>query len=104
MADLLVRHHSLPELFVAMAERLRQVTSADAANFSLYDSEKNVMRLHFGEGGESSLAPLEVPVEESPSGWAWKNQQPLVMDDRTTADCSMAGSGWFNNPNLKSSI
>jgi formate hydrogenlyase transcriptional activator len=89
MADLVVHHHNLPELFLAMAEGLRQVTAADAANFSLYDSEKNVMRLHLWEGNESSLAPLEVPVEESPSGWAWENQQPLVVDD-LTADLRFA--------------
>ena len=81
MADLVAHHHSLPELFVAMAERLGQVTAADATNFSLYDSEKNVMRVHLWEGSELSPAPLEVPVEESPSGWAWQNQQPLVVHD-----------------------
>jgi formate hydrogenlyase transcriptional activator len=81
MADLVVHHHSLPELFVAMAERLRQVAAADAANFSLYDPTKNVMRLHVWEGSELAPIPLEVPVEESPSGWAWQNQQPLVVPD-----------------------
>ncbi len=64
-----------------MAERLRQVSAADAANFSLYDPIKNVMRLHVWEGSELGPAPVEVPVEESPSGWAWKNQQPLVVPD-----------------------
>jgi len=52
MADLVVHHHSMPDLFVAMAERLRQVTAADAANFSLYDPIKNVMRLHLWERSE----------------------------------------------------
>jgi len=81
MADLVVHHHSLPELFVAMAERLRQVVAAEAANFSLYDPARNVMRLHLWEGSELAPASLEVPVEESPSGWAWQNQQPLVVPD-----------------------
>ncbi|MGH9545885.1 MAG: sigma 54-interacting transcriptional regulator [Terriglobales bacterium] len=81
MADLVVHHRSLPELFVAMAQRLRQVTTADAAIFSLYDPIKNVMRLHSWEGKEIAPVPLEVPVEESPSGWAWENQQPLVVPD-----------------------
>ena len=66
-----------------MAERLRQVIAADAANFSLYDPTKNVMRLHLWEGSELAPAPVEVQVEESPSGWAWQNQQPLVVDDLT---------------------
>jgi formate hydrogenlyase transcriptional activator len=81
MADLVVHHHSLPELFAAMAERLRRVAAADAANFSLYDPAKNVMRLHFWEGTELVPTSAEVPVEESPSGWAWQNQQPLVVPD-----------------------
>jgi hypothetical protein len=37
----MVHLHDLPELFLAMAERLRQVLAADAANFSLYDPIKN---------------------------------------------------------------
>jgi hypothetical protein len=81
MADLVVHHHSLPELFAAMAERLRRVAAADAANFSLYDLTKNVVRLHFWEGTELVPTSAEVPVEESPSGWAWQNQQPLVVPD-----------------------
>jgi len=42
MADLVVHHHNLPELFAAMAGRLRQVAAADAAHFALYDPVKNV--------------------------------------------------------------
>ncbi len=83
MADLVVHHHSLPELFAAMAERLRQLIAADAANFSLYDPTKNVMRLYAWDGNDVGTAPVEVVVEESPSGWAWQNQQPLVVDDLT---------------------
>ena len=81
MADLVVHHHSLPELFAAMAVRLRRAAAADAATFSLYDPAKNVMRLHFWEGTELVPTPAEVAVEESPSGWAWQNQQPLVVPD-----------------------
>ena len=97
MADLVVHHHSLPELFAAMAERLRHVAAADAANFSLYDPTKNVMRLHFWEGTELVPTPAEVPVEESPSGWAWQNQQPLVVPDLAalrwpSAQCPFGGA------------
>jgi formate hydrogenlyase transcriptional activator len=81
MADLMVHHHSLPELFLAMAERLRRVVAADAANFSLYDSSKNMMRLHLWQGHEISPVPVDVAVEASPSGWAWQRQEPLVVND-----------------------
>jgi formate hydrogenlyase transcriptional activator len=81
MADLMVLHRSLPELFAEMAGRLRKVTAAEFANFSLHDPTKNVMRLHLWEGKQSANAPLEVPVADSPAGWAWQNQKPLVVPD-----------------------
>jgi formate hydrogenlyase transcriptional activator len=79
MTDLLLRPQSLPDLFVAMAERLRQVAAAEAASFSLHDPQKNVMCLHVWD--DRQLASLELPVEESPSGWAWQRQEPLVVPD-----------------------
>ena len=81
MADLMVHHHSLPELFLAMAERLRQVVAADAANFSLYDPTHNMMRLHVWQGSEMRPVPLDVAIDASPSGWAWQNQEPLLVND-----------------------
>jgi formate hydrogenlyase transcriptional activator len=81
MADLMVHRHTLPDLFLAMAERLRQIAAADAANFSLHDPISNMMRVHPWHGGEISPIPLEVAVEESPLGWSWKNQEVLVVND-----------------------
>jgi formate hydrogenlyase transcriptional activator len=81
LGDLVVQHHSLPELFVAIAQRLQRVVAAETAKLSLHDPTKNVMRLHLWEGGDVAPVPLEVPVEESASGWVWQNQQPLPVPD-----------------------
>ena len=81
MADLIVHYHSLPHLFLAMADRLRQVVAADVAHFSLHDPTDNVMRLHSWKGAEFSTLPTVLPVEASPSGWTWQNQEPLVVND-----------------------
>ncbi|MBZ5704433.1 MAG: sigma 54-interacting transcriptional regulator [Acidobacteriia bacterium] len=81
MADVVVCHRSLSELFPDLAKRLHQVTTFELASFALYDPETKAMRLHIWEGGGSSDAPTEVPVEASPSGWAWKTQRPLVVPD-----------------------
>ena len=72
---------TMPELFAAMAGRLRQVAAADAAHFALYDPLKNVMRGHFWEKSELSEEAAERSVDDSPSGWAWQNQQSLVIPD-----------------------
>ncbi len=81
MADLVVHHHTLPGLFVALAERMSHVAAADAGHFALYDPDKNVMRGHFWEKNTLSTVEQTRVVNESPSGWAWQNQQSLVVSD-----------------------
>jgi formate hydrogenlyase transcriptional activator len=81
MADLMVHHRSLPELFVDLAERLHKVTPFEFATFSLYDPAKNVMKLHIWEGRELAPAPSEASVGDSPAGWVWQHQEPLVLSD-----------------------
>lgn len=81
MADLMVHHRTLPELFAKLAEKLHTVIPFEFANFSLHDPGKNMMRLHLWAGSESAASPMEVPVEDSASGWVWQNQVPLVMTD-----------------------
>jgi hypothetical protein len=44
MADLIVQHHELPELFSAMAERLHELVTAEVAHFSLYNPTNNTMQ------------------------------------------------------------
>jgi hypothetical protein len=59
-----IQHHSLPELFVAIAQRLRRVVAAETAKLSLHDPTKNVMRLHLWElpvpdlASESRFLPI----------------------------------------------
>ena len=81
MADLMVHHGNLPELFHEMAKRLQRVANFEFINISLHDASQRLMRLHIWEGSEQPTIPMEVPVEDSVSGWVWQNQQPLVFPD-----------------------
>jgi formate hydrogenlyase transcriptional activator len=79
MADLIVHHRNLPELFAAVAERLGKKAAAEFTNFALHDPTRNVMRLHVLEGNDFAGPPIEVPVADSPGGIAWQTQQPLMV-------------------------
>ena len=81
VADLMVHHRNLPELFAAVAERLGKRAGAEFTNFALHDPTRNVMRLHVLEGNDLAGPPIEVPVPDSPGGIAWQTQQPLVVPD-----------------------
>jgi len=50
MADLMVNHRALPELFQEMAQTLQKVVSFDFINLSLHDATFNTMCLHLWEG------------------------------------------------------
>ncbi len=81
VADLMVHHRNLPELFAATAEQLGRVAAAELTNFSLHDAARNVMRLHVLEGKEPARPSIEVPVMDSPGGLSWQTQQPLMVPD-----------------------
>jgi len=81
MADVLVHHGSLPDLFHELAQRLQRVVFFDFINFSLHQPAHNTMRLSIWEGTDSPPLPMELPVAETVSGWVWENQKPLVLDD-----------------------
>src|SRR5579871_4024040 len=81
MADLVVHHGSLPELFEELGGRLRGVPSFDFANFSLHDPRSNRMRLHVWNGDDRHSWPSDLEVDDTATGWVWENQHPLVLPD-----------------------
>jgi formate hydrogenlyase transcriptional activator len=81
MADLVVHHRGLPELLPELAQCLHEVAAFDVASFSLYDPDKQTMRMHFWEGSDRLSDLTELPVEESVCGLSWEKQQPLVWPD-----------------------
>ena len=84
IADLMVLHLSLPDLLVALSERLHKVASFELAHFSLHDSKDNVMRVHMWEGRDLKALPDVWNVEESVGGWVWKHQEAVVITDVQT--------------------
>jgi len=81
MADLVVHRRGLPELLPDLAQRLHKVASFEVANFSLYDPEKNVLRMQFWEGNGVLSDLTELPVEEATCSVALEKQEPVVWPD-----------------------
>ena len=81
MADLMVRHHTLPELYHEVAVGLRKVADFQFLNLSLYHPEHNAMQLHCLEGEPASGLPKELPLLEAPGGWVWQHQQELMVEN-----------------------
>jgi formate hydrogenlyase transcriptional activator len=63
---------------------LRAILHFDFLNLVLYDAATNTMRLHILEsatGAEPDVPEMQFPQEDSPSGWVYLHQEPLIIPD-----------------------
>jgi len=83
VSELIAQQRDLKALFHALSERLHSVLQFDFLALILHNAESNMMRLHILETHDSAEndAPKEMPIENTPSGWVWENQQPFVSLD-----------------------
>ena len=80
----ILQHRDLAGLFRDLSTRLRSILRFDFLNLVLHDTATNTMRLHILEtasGAPAEAPQLELAPEESPSGWVFLHQQPLVIPD-----------------------
>ena len=71
-------------MFRELSTRLHSVIHFDFLNLILHDPARNTMRLHILETPTSAsreMPQLDLPPEESPSGWVFLHQEKLVISD-----------------------
>ncbi len=84
VSEAIAVHRDLPSLFHDLVQRLHHVVNFEYMRLLLHDPERDVMRLHTLEMPNQSCDALgcqELPVAESPGGWVWQHQQPLLVSD-----------------------
>ena len=76
-------HRDLHDLFRDLAERLPQVVQVNFVALSLYDPDRHVMKLHTLQANVPAdiIGGHEEPVDETPTGFVWQTQEPLVIHD-----------------------
>jgi formate hydrogenlyase transcriptional activator len=87
ISQAILLHRDLSELFEDLALRLRPIAPFDVVSLILHDPASDRMRLHVLR---STLPPPSLPeglpVEESPAGFVWQTQQPLVIENLDEED------------------
>ena len=103
MADVVVCHSDLQQLFRDVSERLHQVVDFDLIVFTLHNPANNKMLLRYSESSGSNLEFLdELPIEEAPTGWAWLNQTPLIIPDVGKETRFQGGLKMIRNAGIRS--
>lgn len=84
VSEAIAAHRDLQSLFRDLAQRLPAVAPFDFIGLVLHDPAKNLMKVHVLETAAArphttGLDGLELPIEESSTGWVWTHQQPLII-------------------------
>jgi formate hydrogenlyase transcriptional activator len=83
VSEAIAQQRDLKALFHELSERLHAVLQFDFLALVLHNPATNTMRLHILETHEphEKDSSGEYPVENTPSGWVWQNQQPFITLD-----------------------
>ncbi len=84
VSESIALHRDLRTLFHDLAQRLPRVVKFEYMRLFLHDPERHVMRLHALETPNQDCDVMgcqELPVDDSPGGWVWQRQEPLVVSD-----------------------
>ena len=84
VSESIAAHRDLPDLLHEIAQSLHRVVRFASMRLILYDAERNVMRVHLLEAANPKAdvpGCQELAVEDSPGGWVWQTQRPLVVSN-----------------------
>jgi formate hydrogenlyase transcriptional activator len=76
-------HTTLADFFHALVKGLRPLVDFDFLAVSLFDPDRNVMRIHALDSATNSpiKAGMEFSMEESMAAVVWRTQQPMIISD-----------------------
>ena len=101
MADLISHQGSLPDLFAALSERLREVVAFDLVMFSLYDSAQRNMRVTMLEQ-ENRGSVVDWRIDDCASGWVWLHQESLSVPDLLDEKRFPSSGRWLEAHQMRS--
>jgi formate hydrogenlyase transcriptional activator len=75
-------------LFPAMAVQLRNALNFDVVTLGLYNSSTGSMCLDTWRAGDAKKTSESIPVDSCASGWAWKSQRSVLVQNSDTESTS----------------
>jgi transcriptional regulator with GAF, ATPase, and Fis domain len=84
LAQLAITRTTIDALFPSLALRLYHALNFDVVTLGLYDSSAGSIRLSLWKAGEAERRCECLPVHACASGWAWKSQRSVLVQDLGT--------------------
>jgi formate hydrogenlyase transcriptional activator len=84
LAQLAITRRTIDTFFPSVVLRLHHALNFDLVTLGLYDSSAESIRLSVWKAGEVEKRCECLPVHACASGWAWKNQRSVLVQDLDT--------------------
>ena len=81
LTQLTISHSTTDALLPAWALRLQHALNFDFVTLGLYDSSAETICLDIWKAGDMQKICEAVPLHNCASGWAWKNQRSVLVQD-----------------------
>ena len=85
VVEAIATHSDLPSLIQDLARRLPMLVPVNFVGLSLYDAQRDIMRLHVLQANVPAdiIGGQEAPPGDTPAGLVWDTQRPLLINDLT---------------------
>jgi len=84
LAQLALSHRTIGTFVSLLALRLHHALKFGVVTLGLYDSSAESIRLSICKAGEAEGRSECLPAQTSSSGWVWKNQRSVLVQDLDT--------------------
>jgi formate hydrogenlyase transcriptional activator len=84
LGQLAITPTTVDALFPTLALRLQNALSLDVLTLGLYDPRTERIHLNIWKAGERLSRAESLPVNSCASGWAWKTQRSVLVQDLAT--------------------
>ncbi|MFZ0479569.1 MAG: sigma 54-interacting transcriptional regulator [Terriglobales bacterium] len=93
ITDVIVGDAASPELFKKLVPTLQELANCNVVSFALYDAKRDGLVTEIWKGGWDTGVGKFFSVDQTPCGWAWRNQEPIAIPDleRETRFTEIAG-------------
>ena len=95
LTQLTVSHPTIDALFPTWVLRLHYALNFDFVTLGIYDSSAKSIHLDTWKAGDLQKICESVSVRTCASGWAWKNQRPVLVQDLDNEQRLPVFLGWL---------
>lgn len=104
LSNAMLAGNDIRKMFTAIAAGIQNIAPHDYAIIALYDDKTGQLRGQelLGQAGSAFTGEMILPLEGTPSGWAFQNRQPMFMKNLRGEEFAAESLARYTDAGMKS--